>query len=113
MIKVILKSILIISFGLAAGCSWFDGGLGLYKTEKVQGNILTQSEVNKLKPGMTKDQVRFLLGSPMITDSFYRDRWDYIYRLDTADGRKDRKRLTLFFDNNKLQSLKGNIVPQQ
>ena len=65
---------------LLAGCSSIPSLL--YKIEIQQGNVITQEMVNKLKPGMTRSQVRFALGSPMISDAFHENRWDYVYRLE-------------------------------
>jgi outer membrane protein assembly factor BamE len=67
-----------------------------------QGNFLEQAQLSKLKPGMTRSQVRFLLGTPLIVDPFHPDRWDYLY-VDRKKGRLvDYRRLTLYFDGDKL-----------
>ena len=59
---------------LVSGCS-------VYKVEVQQGNVVTQEMIDKLKPGMTRSQVRFVLGTPLITDAFHPERWDYYYYL--------------------------------
>lgn len=111
MIKNTTKSILVLLFSCLAGCSSFNDDFSIYKRERIQGNIITQSQVDQLKPGMNKAQVKFLLGSPMINDSFHQDRWDYVYWYDGLNGEHIRKRLTLFFKENLLHSLEGNVVP--
>jgi outer membrane protein assembly factor BamE len=74
-----------------------------HKIDVQQGNFLDQETVSKLKPDMTRSQVRFLLGTPLITDPFHPERWDYLY-FDRKAGRlKEAKRLTLIFENDRLK----------
>jgi outer membrane protein assembly factor BamE len=88
---------LLVSVCLLAGCF-----LKPHKIDVQQGNYLDEAAVAKLKPGMTRSQVRFLLGTPLITDPFHPERWDYMY-LDRKKGKlKSEKRLTLYFDADKL-----------
>ena len=76
--------------------------MGPHKIDVQQGNYIDQAAVAKLKPGMTRSQVRFLLGTPLITDPFHPERWDYMF-LDRKGGKlKDEKRLTLYFEGDKL-----------
>lgn len=96
---------------MVQGCSWSRDNFQIYKADKVQGNVLKQADVNQLKPGMSKEQVRFILGSPILIDPFNTDRWDYVYRFDQAEGDTIKKRLTLFFSNNRLVNLTGTIIP--
>jgi outer membrane protein assembly factor BamE len=73
-----------------------------YKMEVLQGNYLDASLVARLKPGMTRSQVRFILGTPLVTDPFHPDRWDYLY-IDRRDGKlKTFHRLTVYFDGDQL-----------
>lgn len=96
---------------LLAGCSSFEFPW-VYKLSIDQGNIITQEMVNKLQPGMTRSQVQFVMGSPLIADPFHEDRWDYIYTLLDAKGKRTEQHLTVFFADDKLSSLTGNVVPQ-
>lgn len=84
----------------------------VYKLSIDQGNIITQEMVNKLEPGMTRSQVQFVMGSPLIADSFHENRWDYIYTLLDPKGKRTEQQLTVFFIDDKLSRLSGNIVPQ-
>lgn len=84
---------------------------GVHKIDIQQGNVITQEMVSKLKPGMTKNQVKFVLGTPPITDAFHQDRWDYIYSLQQGGGERQQRRLTLFFDDDKLTRIEGDIKP--
>lgn len=63
-----------------AGCSSVPRIVNEYKIDIQQGNVLTQDMVSQLRPGLTKDQVRFVLGSPVLMDMFHANRWDYVYR---------------------------------
>ena len=73
-----------------------------HRIEIQQGNKLDSTAVSKLKTGMNRKQVAFLLGSPLLTDPFHKDQWDYIYYLKSSDKTIQRSRLTVFFSNNKL-----------
>lgn len=86
---------------------------GVYKLDVQQGNIITQDAVDQLDPGMSKRQVRFLLGTPLLVDSFNDDRWDYFYSLKNHNGDYSQERLTLFFVSGKLDHMQGNFRPSQ
>ncbi|SCY35697.1 outer membrane protein assembly factor BamE [Nitrosospira sp. Nl5] len=94
---------------LLAGCSSVPSLL--YKIEIQQGNLITQELVDKLKPGMTRAQVRFVLGSPMISDAFHENRWDYVYRLEQKGNLVEQRHLTVFFEEDKLARIDGSFSP--
>lgn len=96
-------------FLLLAGCSSVPSLL--YKIEIQQGNLITQELVDKLKPGMTRAQVRFVLGSPMISDAFHHNRWDYVYRLEQKGNLVEQRQLTVFFEDDKLVRIDGSFSP--
>ena len=76
-----------------------------YKIDIQQGNVLSQEMVAQLKPGQTRDQVRFLLGTPMIADMFHQQRWDYLYSFrNGATGQIQSRRFSVFFDKEGLLS---------
>lgn len=81
-----------------------------YRIDVRQGNMVTQEMVSQLKPGQTRDQVRFILGTPLLTDIFHADRWDYVYRLKTGKGEIQQRRLVVFFENDKLVRVGGDVV---
>jgi outer membrane protein assembly factor BamE len=85
-------------------------GLTPYKIDIQQGNFVTQEMVSQLKPGMTRDQVRNALGTPLLTDIFHADRWDYIYSKVAADGTTEKRKLAVFFDGDKLARVEGDVV---
>lgn len=84
---------------------------GCYKVSVQQGNILKQENIDEIKPGMTKQQVAIVLGTPTIADPFDQDRWDYINTTKFQGEFKKVKKFTLFFDDNKLVKTEGNYFP--
>jgi outer membrane protein assembly factor BamE len=78
----------------------------VYRINIQQGNYLDQAAVDQVKAGMTRSQVRYLLGTPMVADSFNKERWDYIYYLKKGRTRHiDSRRVTVFFDGEKVARL--------
>ena len=78
----------------------------VYRINIQQGNFLDQAAVEQVKPGMTRSQVRYLLGTPMVADSFDKERWDYIYYLKKGRSSKvDSRRVTVYFDGDKVAKL--------
>ena len=76
--------------------------LAPHKIEIQQGNFVEQEAIAKLKIGMTRSQVRFLLGTPLVTDVFHPQRWDYIYLTGTAGDVRTRRRVAVVFEGDKL-----------
>jgi outer membrane protein assembly factor BamE len=109
-----MKKLLIIITCIAslwlAGCSSFGSRL-VHKIDVQQGNVLVQDDINLLEPGMTRRQVQFIMGSPMVSDVFHQDRWDYIYRLKPGYGDITEDRVTVFFDGNSLDRIEGSLYP--
>jgi len=81
-----------------------------YRIDVRQGNFVTQEMAAKLKPGQTKDQVRFILGTPLVADMFHTDQWDYLYRFQPGKGEVQQRRLTVYFEEGKLVRLSGDVV---
>ena len=82
-----------------------------YRIDIQQGNYITQEMVSQLKPGMSKDQVRFVLGTPLLTDIFHAERWDYVYWFDRRGQPREQRRVAVFFQDGKLARLDGDVVP--
>jgi len=81
-------------------------GACVYRINIQQGNFLDQAAVDQVKNGMTRSQVRYLLGTPMVADSFNKERWDYIYYLKKGRSRHvDSRRVTVYFDGDKVANL--------
>ena len=81
-----------------------------YRIDVRQGNFVTQEMVAQLRPGMTRDQVRFVLGTPLVADIFHAERWDYVYRFQPGKGAVQQRRLTVYFDGDKLARVAGDVV---
>ena len=79
MTRFLIIAIVLASLALSSGC--------VYRLNIAQGNLVEQEDLDQVEVGMTRNQVRFLLGTPMIDDPFHQDRWDYVYYLKI--GRKD------------------------
>ncbi len=86
---------------------------GVYRIDVQQGNIIEQAKLNQLKPGMTPQEVYFVMGSPMILNTFAPNRWDYIYTMQPGNQDiTEHKHLALYFENNRLMRLEGDFRPE-
>ena len=85
-------------------------GIGVHKIDIQQGNAVTQEMVAKLQPGMTRNQVRFVLGTPLLVDPFRTDRWDYFYSYIKRGDLVEQRRLAVFFKDDKLDRVEGDVI---
>jgi outer membrane protein assembly factor BamE len=108
-------SIAILVAGALSACSSVPRLVTEYKIDVQQGNVLTQEMVSQLRPGLSKDQVRFILGTPMLVDMFHADRWDYVYRLRKGKtGEVETRKFSTFFDaDGKLLRVAGDVIAAQ
>lgn len=111
-------ALLIVAVSLLAGCasSGFSlpkiPGIEAHRMEIQQGNYVTQEMIAKLQPGMTRDQVRFVLGTPLVADAFHADRWDYMFRRQRANSKEiEQRRIVIFFDDGRLSRIEGDVTP--
>ncbi len=95
------------------GVRRFLGIFAPYRVDVQQGNFVSQEMVNQLKEGMTREQVIFVLGTPLLTDVFHANRWDYVFRLQKRSGAVISSRVTVFFDNNRLSRVDGGALPTE
>lgn len=111
-IRILISALALLCL---SACSYVPRIVTEYRIDVQQGNVLSQDMVSQLKPGQTRDQVRFLLGTPLLTDIFHANRWDYVYRLQ--DGRTkavETRRLTVFFDQEgRLEKVNGDVEAGQ
>lgn len=100
------------SLALTASCSNAPRipGVTPYKIEIQQGNFVSQDMVSRLKTGMSKEQVRSVLGTPLLTDIFHAERWDYVYWREQSNGKRESRKLVVYFDGGKLARLGGDVV---
>jgi outer membrane protein assembly factor BamE len=108
--KQIMRVTIILITLLLVSCSSIPL-ISPYKIDIQQGNYVTQEMVSKLKLGMTKSQVRFVLGTPLVVDSFHTDRWDYLYLYRAQGELTEQRNIVVFFEDNKLARIEGDIVP--
>jgi len=85
-------------------------GVTPYKIDIQQGNAVTQEMVAKLQPGMTRNQVRFVLGTPLLVDPFRGDRWDYFYSYMKGGTVIEERKLAVFFKDDKLVRVEGDVI---
>lgn len=85
----------------------------MYKRDLQQGNVITQELINRLKPGMTKSQVNYILGTPLLVDVFHLERWDYLYLERKGKQAAEQKRISLFFQDDRLVRTAGDLYPQR
>jgi outer membrane protein assembly factor BamE len=110
--------LLVVAVSLLAGCasSGFTlpkiPGIEAHRMEIQQGNYVTQEMIAKLQPGMTRDQVRFVLGTPLVADAFHANRWDYMFRRQRANSKEiEQRRIVIFFDDGRLSRIEGDVTP--
>ena len=113
--KLISSALLFAALGAAvAGCSptAVSDFVKPYRIDIRQGNFVTQEMVSQLKPGMSRDQVRFVLGTPLVSDIFHADRWDYVYRFRPGKGADTQeRRLAVIFADDRLARVEGDVRP--
>jgi outer membrane protein assembly factor BamE len=85
--------------------------LGVYKLDVIQGNYLTQDMVDRLKVGQPKQQVRLVLGTPLITSAFRDNRWDYVFEFRGGGRPDEHRQLTVYFVDDKLARWEGDAMP--
>jgi outer membrane protein assembly factor BamE len=101
-----LRALLVILASLCATAC-------IYRIDVQQGNLLEDSDIEQVEVGMTRSQVQFLLGTPMVADSFHRDRWDYAYYLRHGKSREvDRRWLVVYFENERVARIDRNVELQ-
>lgn len=81
----------------------------VYRIDIQQGNVVDQQMLDRLKPGMDKNQVKYVMGSPLIQDPFHSNRWDYVYIMEPGQGSRTQRRITLYFEDEKLAYIDGNV----
>lgn len=103
------RAIILLALLLAA-CSSSLPSLKPYRMDVQQGNVINAKMMSQLRPGMTKSQVRFILGTPLIQDSFHKDRWDYFYQMRKAGTVVEQRRVILDFQNDLLKGVRGDVI---
>lgn len=101
----------------AGGCALNDpnrsGLLEPYRIDLPQGNYVTAESVDRVEKGMTREQVRFVLGTPLLRDLFHPDRWDYLFRYRFPDGTVEQRKVTVHFRDDRVASVEADALPQR
>ncbi|MEQ1484211.1 outer membrane protein assembly factor BamE [Methyloglobulus sp.] len=105
--------IVLLSNVLLASCSYILNNLpGVYTIPIQQGNIIDQTMIDQLRPNMTERQVLYILGSPMLVDTFHQKRWDYLYSNQPSGEDRQQKRVSILFnDDNLVAGIQGDFKP--
>jgi outer membrane protein assembly factor BamE len=115
--RVLPPALAIAAAALLPACKSVDvpkvPGVTPYRMVIQQGNFISQEMVAQLKPGMTREQVRFVLGTPLVTDIFHADRWDYVFFRETPDGKREQRNLSVVFEKDRLARVLGDLLPSE
>jgi len=84
-----------------------------YRPDVQQGNFVSQEMIEQVKVGQTREQIMFILGTPLLTDMFHKDRWDYPFYLARGNGELTTSRVTLYFKDDKLERFDGGNLPSE
>ena len=103
---------IVICSTLMIGCGSRVPVIKPFKLDIQQGNVVTSKMLLQLRPGMTKSQVKFIMGTPLVVDSFHTNRWDYFYQLRQAGKIIEQRRVILDFEKELLARVRGDVVPQ-
>jgi outer membrane protein assembly factor BamE len=106
------KLTLILTLLFLTACS-YEGGLklpGVYRIDIQQGNVLRQDLIDRLKPGMEKSQVQFIMGTPAIIDPFHTEQWEYIFTLSEEGNRRTQRHVRIHFENDRLAYIDGDVI---
>ena len=116
----LLRPWTLVAAGLLAGCGSLQtaasdlfGLITPYRIEIVQGNVVTKEMAALVKPGMSRAEVRDLLGSPLLTDIFHADRWDYVFTIRRQGAAYQQRRVTVLFDGDGLKSFEADELPSE
>lgn len=106
-----MRYVILLLALLGASCTSTLPSFKPYHLDIQQGNVVTAKMMMQLKPGMTKSQVRYVLGTPLLQDAFHQNRWDYIYQMAKGGNVIERRRIVLDFENDGLKAVRGDVIP--
>lgn len=105
-----MRNLIVLLAVLCASCGTALPTIKPYKLDVQQGNVVTSKMLLQLRPGMTKSQVRFIMGTPLIQDSFHGNRWDYVYQMRESGKIIEQRRVILDFENELLKTVRGDVI---
>jgi outer membrane protein assembly factor BamE len=113
-------AVAVLSCASLVACGSFNGAsnrlataITPYRAEVVQGNFVSKEQVEALRPGMARAQVRDILGSPLVTSVFHADRWDYVFTIRRQGIEAQSRKLTVFFKGDELEKFEGDTMPSE
>ena len=113
-------SLLAVACTALAACGTLDSGsnriasfLSPYKIEVVQGNFVAKEQVEALRPGMSRAQVKEILGTPLVTSAFHADRWDYVFTIRRQGIEAQSRKITVFFKDDDFEKVEGDTLPSE
>jgi len=106
-----MRYVILLLALLGASCSSTLPSFKPYHLDVQQGNVVTAKMMMQLKPGMSKSQVRYVLGTPLLQDAFHQNRWDYIYQMTKGGKVIERRRIILDFESDGLRAVRGDVIP--
>lgn len=118
-IRLSVAAALLAVTSLTACSTWntakddFLGIITPYRVEVVQGNVVTKEMLAQLREGLSREQVRFVLGSPLITDVFHADRWDYVFSIRRQGAEPQERRVTVYFDQDRVSRFESSSLPSE
>lgn len=119
-VRFLRHGLLLAACAAVVGCGTVDGfsrrvasAVTPYKVEVVQGNFVSREQVELLRPGMSRLQVREVLGTPLVTSLFHDDRWDYVFTLKRDGVQEQPRRLTVYFKGEALERFEGDTMPSE
>ncbi|HSX93617.1 MAG TPA: outer membrane protein assembly factor BamE [Hydrogenophaga sp.] len=95
------------------GCGTVAGWVTPYKIDILQGNVITREQVQALQPGMPREQVRDIMGSPLLASVFHADRWDYVFTLQRRGQEPQSRRVSVFFKDGGLARHEADDLPSE
>lgn len=105
--------LIVVTASLVVGCMPKLKIPSVHRITVQQGNVITQEMIDRLKPGMTRSQVRFVMGEPVFRNTFDNNRWDYIYTIEVGSTYADQKRVSVYFENEVLAYFTGDYAPTE
>lgn len=112
--RIIRTALIAGSLLVLSGCtsSWAPTWLQVQQIDIEQGNIITAEQVQRIEPGMSREEVRYLLGNPILRDVFHKNRWEYVYYIRPSKGSPRQSRFTVFFEDNAVSRVEGEPAPE-
>jgi len=103
--KLFILSTLLLTLLMSTGC--------VYRSGIIQGGQVDERAINRVEVGMDRDQVRRLLGTPMVQDAYHPDRWDYLYYTINMSNSKEAERVSVFFDKGRVSRIENTKAPNE